>query len=64
MLGHDITAYDVSKVGLAKANNLAKTNNVSIHTEQINLIDENLPNNAYDNAVLVLVMFIRMIKQN
>lgn len=53
MLGHDVTAYDISKVGLNKANNLAKTNNVSINTKQINLIDEDLPYESYDNAILV-----------
>lgn len=53
MLGHEVTAYDISKVGLNKADKLAETNNVSIHTKQINLIDDDLPEDAYDNAILV-----------
>lgn len=53
MLGHEITAYDISKVGLTKANTLANINNVSINTKQINLIDEDLPYESYDNAILV-----------
>src|SRR5699024_776044 len=41
-LGHDITAYDVSEVGLEKSAKLAQTNNVSIETEKLNLIEEDL----------------------
>src|SRR5699024_5387658 len=52
-LGHDVTAYDVSEVGLEKSEKLAQTNNVSIETEKLNLIEEDLPHERYDNAILV-----------
>ena len=52
-LGHDVTAYDVSEVGLEKSEKLAQNNNVSIETEKLNLIEENLPHERYDNAILV-----------
>lgn len=52
-LGHDVTAYDVSEVGLEKSVKLAQTNNVSIETEKLNLIEEDLPHERYDNAILV-----------
>src|SRR5699024_1054772 len=32
---------------------LAQTNNVSIETEKLNLIEEDLPHERYDNAILV-----------
>src|SRR5699024_1096225 len=52
-LGHDITAYDVSEVGLEKSAKLAQTNNVSIETEKLNLIEEDLLHEHYDNAILI-----------
>lgn len=52
-LGHDVTAYDISSVGLKKAESLAKSNHVSINTKQINLIEEDLPENMYDYGILV-----------
>src|SRR5699024_12732039 len=52
-LGHDVTAYDVSEVGLEKSEKLAQNNNVSIETEKLNLIEEDLPHERYDNAILV-----------
>lgn len=51
--GHDVTAYDISNVGLNKASKLAENNGVSIKTKQMNLIEEDLPKNAYDHAILV-----------
>lgn len=41
--GHDVTAYDISNVGLNKASKLAENNGVSIKTKQMNLIEEDLP---------------------
>src|SRR5699024_1027399 len=52
-LGHDITAYDVSEVGLEMSAKLAQTNNVSIETEKLNLIEEDLQHENYDNAILI-----------
>lgn len=52
-LGHNVTAYDISEVGLDKANHLARMNEVTITTKQINLIEEDLPHNAFDHAILV-----------
>src|SRR5699024_5063277 len=52
-LGHDVTAYDVSEVGLEKSEKLAQNNNVSIEKEKLNLIEEDRPNKRKDNAILV-----------
>lgn len=52
-LGHNVTAYDISSVGLKKAEQLAKSKNVSINTEQIDLISKNMPEATYDYATLV-----------
>ncbi len=51
--GHDVTAYDISNVGLDKASKLAESNDVSIKTKQMDLINESLPENTYDHAILV-----------
>lgn len=52
-LGHTITAYDISEVGLEKARTLANEHNVSISTKVIDLIEGDLPNAKYDHAILV-----------
>src|SRR5690625_7806782 len=52
-LSNDVTDYDVSEVGLEKSEKLAQNNNVSIETEKLNLIEEDLPHERYDNAILV-----------
>lgn len=51
--GHHIVAYDQSKVGLDKANQLAEKNNVNIKTETIDLTKECVPQGEYDAAILV-----------
>lgn len=55
--GHDVTAYDYSKVGLEKANQLAKEKKVSITTKLVNLEEDELLNNHYDGAILVFGHF-------
>ncbi|SHG65775.1 class I SAM-dependent methyltransferase [Ornithinibacillus halophilus] len=52
-LGHHVTTYDLSSVGLAKANQLAKENNVEIKTIQMNLTQKPLPKGTYDAGVMV-----------
>src|SRR5690625_2483291 len=52
-LGHHVTAYDQSTVGLEKANQLAKDNDVMIATVAIDLTKETLENEKYDAAIMV-----------
>lgn len=52
-LGHDVTAYDISDVGLKKAERLAEKNKVTIKTVEQDLVEESLPKEAYDAAILV-----------
>src|SRR5699024_2106326 len=51
--GDDVTAYDISNVGLDKASRLAESNGVCSQTKQMDLINDGLPENTYDHAVLV-----------
>lgn len=52
-LGHDVTAYDLSSVGLEHASILAKENGVSIQTVEADLIDMELDRNKYDGGIMV-----------
>ncbi|HLQ73619.1 MAG TPA: class I SAM-dependent methyltransferase [Bacillota bacterium] len=51
--GHDVTAYDQSKVGLKKAEQLAIKNKVTIETAAVDLTNEKVPTAEYDGAVVV-----------
>src|SRR5699024_12263362 len=51
-IGNDVTAYDVSEVRLEKSEKLEQTNNVYSETEKLNLIEEELPKERYDNEIL------------
>ncbi len=52
-LGHHVTAYDISDVGLKKSKQLAEKNKVTIQTVEQDLVKEKLPKEAYDAAILV-----------
>lgn len=52
-LGHQVTAYDQSSVGLKKAQELAKRNDVAIQTKTMDLVNEKVSEASYDAAVLV-----------
>ncbi|HHY73287.1 MAG TPA: class I SAM-dependent methyltransferase [Bacillus bacterium] len=52
-LGHDVTAYDQSMVGLLKTKNLASKKNVTVETIEIDLTKEKVKTNQYDVAIMV-----------
>lgn len=52
-LGHEVTAYDQSTVGLQKAEQLAMKNNVTIKTIEQDLTKEIVGTHLYDAVVLV-----------
>ncbi|PHQ32260.1 class I SAM-dependent methyltransferase [Rhodopirellula bahusiensis] len=52
-LGHRVHAVDGSSIGLAKANELAQRNNVSITTEVANLEDYQPPESTFDAVVSI-----------
>ncbi|MCP3738114.1 class I SAM-dependent methyltransferase [Rossellomorea sp. BNER] len=52
-LGHDVTAYDQSTIGLEKTKTLASQNNVEVETVEIDLTKEKVKANQYDAAIMV-----------
>ncbi len=52
-LGHDVTAYDQSMVGLEKAKSLASKHNVDVETVAMDLTKEKVKANQYDVAIMV-----------
>lgn len=58
-LGHEVTAYDYAQVGLRKTEALAAKNGVQVQTAQVDLIEDELPTEQYDAAVMVFGHFPR-----
>lgn len=58
-LGHEVTAYDYAQVGLRKTEALAAKNGVQVQTVQADLIEEELPVEEYDAAVMIFGHFPR-----
>lgn len=52
-LGHEITSYDQSTVGLAKTKDLARENNVNVETVEIDLTKEKVPTSQFDATIMV-----------
>lgn len=52
-LGYDVTAYDISTVGLANAEKLAEENGVTIQTIQADLTEELTVDTPYDGIIMV-----------
>lgn len=52
-LGHEVTAYDLSPIGLEKTKALAKKNQVHVETVVSNLTEEKADENQYDAAIMV-----------
>lgn len=52
-LGHDVTAFDQSTIGLGKAKTLAQKNNVDIETVAQDLTKEKVESNQFDAAIMV-----------
>lgn len=55
--GHQVTAYDYSKVGLDKATQLANEKNVAITTKLVDLESDELLSEYYDGSILVFGHF-------
>lgn len=55
--GHRVTAFDYAKSGLEKTHQLAKKQGVTVHTELIDLLQDNLPIATFDAAVMVFGHF-------
>ncbi|WP_210366074.1 class I SAM-dependent methyltransferase [Bacillus sp. REN3] len=58
-LGHDITAWDYSEVGLEKTMTLAAKSNVAIKTERKDLITDPVPEEAFDGGIMVFGHFAK-----
>src|SRR5690625_522879 len=52
-LGHDVTTYDVSTVGLDKTEKLARKNNVFVKTVTKDLTKDNVELEKYDAATMI-----------
>ncbi|MGY0691867.1 class I SAM-dependent methyltransferase [Virgibacillus sp. FSP13] len=52
-LGHEVTTYDQSTIGLEKTKALAGQNNVNVNTVEIDLTKEKVKKNQYDAAIMV-----------
>lgn len=52
-LGHDVTAYDQSMIGLEKTKTLASQNKVDVETVAMDLTKEIVKPNQYDAAIMV-----------
>ena len=52
-LGHDVTAYDQSMIGLEKTKTLASQNNVDVETVAMDLTKELVKPNQFDVAIMV-----------
>ncbi len=52
-LGHEVTAYDQSMIGLEKAKVLACSNTVHVETVAMDLTKEKVKPNQYDAAIMV-----------
>ncbi|WP_339227413.1 class I SAM-dependent methyltransferase [Oceanobacillus sp. FSL K6-2867] len=52
-LGHDVTTYDQSTIGLEKTKILANKNNVDVETVAIDLTSEKVKTNQFDAAIMV-----------
>jgi len=52
-MGHDVTAYDVSPVGLEKTKQLALKNNVQVNTVEADLTQDHVGIEQYDGAVMI-----------
>ncbi len=52
-LGHSVTAYDISPIGLQNASQLAEENGVSIQTKECDLTSVGIEAGKYDGAIMV-----------
>ncbi|MFJ7734250.1 class I SAM-dependent methyltransferase [Lysinibacillus sp. NPDC097231] len=55
--GHTVTAFDYAQSGLEKTEQLAKKHNVTVHTKLANLLQDELPVEMFDAAIMVFGHF-------
>ncbi len=55
--GHTVTAFDYAQSGLKKTEQLAKKHNVNVHTKLANLLQDELPVEMFDAAIMVFGHF-------
>ncbi|MGG4398366.1 class I SAM-dependent methyltransferase [Paenibacillus thiaminolyticus] len=55
--GHDVTALDYAESGLLKTKKLAQKHAVHVHTEKVDLLQESVPHEEYDAAIMVFGHF-------
>ncbi|MCM3273146.1 class I SAM-dependent methyltransferase [Paenibacillus elgii] len=54
---HEVTAIDYAESGLNKTKKLARKHGVDVHTIQLDLLAEDVPNEEYDAAIMVFGHF-------
>lgn len=52
-MGHDVTTYDVSTVGLQKTKQLAEKNNVRVKTVEADLTKDSVDHDKFDGATMI-----------
>ncbi|MEY9975033.1 2-polyprenyl-3-methyl-5-hydroxy-6-metoxy-1,4-benzoquinol methylase [Lysinibacillus sp. RC46] len=55
--GHTVTAFDYAESGLEKTEQLAEKHNVSVHTKLTDLLQDELPVEKFDAAIMVFGHF-------
>ncbi len=55
--GHEVTAIDNAESGLQKTKKLARKHAVDVHTQKVNLLQDHVPNEEYDAAIMVFGHF-------
>ncbi|MGG4442783.1 class I SAM-dependent methyltransferase [Brevibacillus fortis] len=50
---HEVTAIDYAESGLQKTKKLALKHSVDVHTQKIDLLEEDVPSEEYDAAIMV-----------
>lgn len=55
--GHKVTAFDYAESGLKKTNQLAEKHNVAVHTKLTDLLEDELPIETFDAAIMVFGHF-------
>lgn len=61
-LGYDVSGVDISEVGIANAEALAKENNLTIHTQIADLDDYEIEENAYNLIICFYFLDRRLFK--
>lgn len=55
--GHEVTTFDYAESGLQKTQKLARKHNVNVHTQKLDLLADDVPNEEFDAAIMVFGHF-------